>query len=392
MSLGPEVLIVAGEASGDALGGELVAAAGALRPDVRFFGATGALLEAAGAERVVATRELAVMGLVEVVGHLPAIWRALRRLEAEAAVRRPAGAILIDAPDFNLRLAGRLHARGIPVIGYVSPSVWAWRAGRIRSMERSLRRLLVTLPFEPAAYAGSSLDVVYVGHPAVDRVATGGVPAAGGPDRAALAARLGLLADAPWVALLPGSRAAELGRLGSLFAEAAAAVQRAVPTAQFLAPVAPTCSPDEVAEALAGGPAVTLVTEDRYAALGGCRTALAKSGTGTLGLALLGVPHAVAYQVAPATFALARLLVDTRHVGLPNLIAGRTVVPEFLQAAATPDALAAPLITWLTDTDAWGAVAAGLRQVRDAVGPPGAAGRAARAALEALELVPAAAA
>jgi lipid-A-disaccharide synthase len=357
-----------------------VRAAGNLDPGIAFFGATGPELEAAGAERVVATRDLSVMGLFEVVGRLPAIRRAMLRLEEAAAVRGVAGAILIDSPDFNLRLAGRLSRLAIPVVQYVSPTVWAWRAGRIRTLERSVRRLLVTLPFEPEVYAGTGVDAVYVGNPAADRL-----PARPEP-RPEVAARLGLPEDAPWVAIAPGSREGELARVAPALAAAALRVAAAVPEAVFLAPVAPGLRPGEVARALAGGPPVALVTERRLEALGHAAAALATSGTASLELALLGVPHVVAYRAAPASYAAARVLVDTEWIALPNLIAGGVVVPEFVQRL-DPIAMAAPVITWLTDPAARAEAAEGLAGVRAAVGPPGVAARAAHAALEALGLL-----
>ena len=202
---------------------ELVRAAKKQDPGVSFFGATGPELEAAGAECVLPTRDLSIMGLFEVVGRLPAVWRALGRLEFEAARRGAAGAVLVDSPDFNLRLAGRLARIGMPVVQYVSPTVWAWRPGRVRVIERHVRRLLVTLPFEPAFYADTGIDVVYVGNPAVDRIPKRR------SSRAKEAARLGLPEDAPWVApfaaMLRAGLAAHAGRhapAARLYGDAAA--------------------------------------------------------------------------------------------------------------------------------------------------------------------------
>jgi lipid-A-disaccharide synthase len=376
----PEVLIVAGEPSGDALAAELVEAAREIAPGVRFFGATGPELERAGAERVVATSELAVMGLVEVVRHLPAIRRLMGRLEAAATARRPAGAILVDSPDFNLRLAARLRRRGVPVVQYVSPTVWAWRAGRVATLERNVRRLLLTLPFEPAIYAGTGVDAVYVGHPAADRIPRPPAP------RAAVAARWRLPVDAPWVALVPGSRAGELDRMGPLLAAVAGRIRSAVPDAAFLAPIAPGVPTEAVLDALAGGPPVTAVDRDRFHALAHAAAAVVTSGTASLELALLGVPHAVAYRMATASYWAARALLQVEHIALPNLIAGRRVVPEFIQSAATPDAVAGPVITWLSDPAAAADARAALAAVESAVGRPGTARRAAVAALDALGL------
>jgi lipid-A-disaccharide synthase len=376
----PDVLIVAGEPSGDALAGELVRAAGEMRPDVRFFGATGPELESAGAERVLPTSTLSAMGLTEVVGKLPAALKALSTLERAAVERPAAGAVLVDSPDFNLRLARRLARRGVPVVQYVAPTVWAWRRGRIRAVRRYVRRLLVTLPFEAEAYREVGVDAVYVGHPAADRIPR---PL---PPRSEVAQRAGLPASRRWVALLPGSRAAELQRLGGPFAAAAARIDARVPDAAFLAPVAPGVDLERVAEALSGGPPVALVRHNRHEVLAHCVAAVAASGTASLELALLGVPHVVAYRVSAVTWGAARLLVRVDHVALPNLIAGKAIVPEFLQGAARAAAIASPVLTWLADEAARAEVVRELTLVGEAIGPPGVAGRAAREALDALGL------
>ena len=341
---------------------------------------TGTELAAAGVERVVDAADIAVMGLVEVVGRIASARRALQSLVAKADRRRPAGAILVDAPDFNLRLASRLARRGIPVVQVVSPTVWAWRAGRVRTLRRAVRRLLVTLPFEPAIYRDTGVDAVYVGNPVLDRVPERL------PPRREVAERIGAVEAAPWLAVLPGSRESELARVGPIVARAAQRVRESVPTIQVVVPVAPGLDPAQVAQALVEGPPVRLVVEDRFEALAHCAVGIAKSGTGSLELAVLGVPHVVAWAASPVTWWLARLLVNVEHVALPNLIVNKRVIPEFLQSAARPAAIAAPIVTWLTDAEACAAVELELARVRTALGPPGVAHRAARAALEGLGL------
>ncbi len=376
----PAVLIVAGEPSGDELAAELVVAARAIAPDVVFLGATGPALEEAGAQRVVPTSDLSVMGLFEVVRALPTAWRALKMLERAAMEREVVGAVLVDSPDFNLRLARRLSRGGIPVVQYVGPTVWAWRRGRIRILERHVRRLLVTLPFEPRVYAGTGIEAVYVGNPARDRIPDDPEP------RRDVARRLGLDPERPWVAIAPGSRAVELARMGPLLAAAAARIRAARPDVELVAPVARGASAAALARVLAEGPMLRLVEAGRLDVLAHCAAGLATSGTVSLELALLGVPHVVAYRTSTATYALARFLVDVEHIALPNLIAGRRLVPEFVQGAATPAALADPVLTWLADPAAAQAVRQGLAEVAAAVGPPGAGSRAARSALAALGL------
>lgn len=383
-SADPAILVVAGEPSGDEIAASVVEAAADLVPGIRFFGAIGPKLEEAGVERVVATRELAVMGLAEVVTTIPTAIRAMRRLADEADDRAAVGAILVDSPDFNLRLAMRLARRGIPVVQIVGPTVWAWREGRIRTLERAVRRLLVTLPFEEEVYEGTGVEAVYVGHPAVDRIPEDP------PSREVVAERLGIDPDRPWVGVLPGSREGELGRTGVILARAAARLRARRPAVEIVVPVAPGLEPGEVDRALAAARPMRLVSEDRLEALARCDAAMTTSGTASLELALLGIPHAVAYTMNPLSYWAARLLVDVDHIALPNLVAGHRLVPEYVQAGATPDAVAAPIETWLSDADARETVVESLAAVREILGPHGFAPRAAASALEALGLVVAA--
>lgn len=369
-------LIVAGEASGDAIGAELVTALREDVPDAELLGAAGPGLEACGVETIVETQALSVMGLIEVVPRLPALIGALRKLERAAVERRVRGAILIDAPDFNLRLARRLRRRGVPVVQFVSPTIWAWRRGRLHAMERTLSRLLLTLPFEDQVYADSTLDTVYVGHPVLDRIPEARV------DRDAIARRWDLPPDQPWVALLPGSRDHEIRRMAPVIGRAAGEVRQRCREVSFITAIAPGSKADTVNEALAV-PGLRVIDSDRHAALSVCEAAIATSGTVSLELAALGVAHVVAYRTSALSFALARRLVNTDAIALPNLIAGRHVIPEFLQREVRAEALAAPVVEWLTDDDARLKVCRELATVRAELGPPGVARRAARAALEA---------
>lgn len=372
-----QVLVVAGEPSGDAAGAELVDAARKMVPGIRFFGATGPALEAAGAERVVATRELTTMGLTEVLPRLPAIRRAMKHLERAAARHDTIGAVLIDSPDFNLRLARKLDRRSIPVVQYVSPTVWGWRPGRVSTIEKSVCRVLLTLPFEADFYHDSRVDAVYVGHPVLDRIPTDL------GDRKSVAARLGLNPSRRWVALLPGSRSGELDRMGSLLAESAAQIRQRIPDIEIVTTVAPGLHPSAVASALAGVAGLKLIETDRHVALGHCDAAIVTSGTVSLELAMLGVPHVVAYRLSHVTFAIAKRMARVRWIALPNLIAGRAIVPELIQRDAQPHRLAQPVIEWLEDDNARAAIRNELRSVSRTLGPPGVAERAASAALSA---------
>jgi lipid-A-disaccharide synthase len=338
--LSPRILISAGEASGDAHAARLVAALRPLLPDAEFFGVGGAALRAAGCETVVDARDVCVLGLVEVVAHLPRIYREFHRLLAEADRRRPDAAILVDFPDFNFRLARQLHARGIPVFYYISPQLWAWRAGRVKLVRRYIRKMLVIFPFEEQFYRARGVDAVYAGHPLADA-------AAPPVDHAAFAARHGLDPAKPWIALLPGSRRREVGlNLPEMLAAAA----RFGDECQFILPVASTLDRAEIAAAVASArPGGIILTDDARLALAHARAGIIASGTATLEAALIGTPFVMVYRVAPLTYALGRHLVRVPHFGIVNLILGRSVVPEFVQSDFTASRVEAEIRRLLAD-------------------------------------------
>lgn len=319
------ILISAGEASGDAHGARLVEALRPLLPQTKFFGVGGAALRAGGCDTVVDARDVCVVGLVEVLSHLPKIYREFRRLLAEVDRRRPAAAILVDFPDFNFRLARQLHARGIPVYYYISPQLWAWRAGRVKLVQRYVRKMLVIFPFEEQFYRERGVDAVYAGHPLADAVAPS-------VDRSAYAARHGLDPAKPWVALLPGSRRREVSlNLPEMLAAAAR-----LPECHFILPVANTLQRADLEVALGPSYAGSIVlTDDARAALAHARAGVVASGTATLEAALLGTPFVMVYRVTPLTYALGKPLVRVPHFGIVNLILGRRVVPEFVQSDFT---------------------------------------------------------
>jgi len=360
------VFVVAGEASGDLHAANLVAALVRRLPGLEPVGVGGERLRAAGLECIARSEELSVMGLAEVVRDLPRLLALARRVRRRALELRPAVAVLVDSPDFNLPLAKHLRRAGIPVVVYVSPQLWAWRRGRVRRIRRDVRKVLCILPFEVAFYAAHGVDAEYVGHPLVDELAP-------------------VMADPPprqggLVGLLPGSRWHEVTSLlpGMLAAAARAAAQR--PGLAFRLIAAPGL---EVARlrALAATAAVPVevVTEDRHRALAECGAALVASGTATLECALLDVPMAVGYRLHAASYWLARRLVKVPHVALVNLVAGERVAPELVQGAFTADAVTAALLELLGG--AGEEQRRGLAQVRERLGAPGASGRAAEAVL-----------
>ncbi len=337
------LLISAGEASGDALGAELLAELATLKPGVQAFGLGGDALQSAGAEVLVHARELAVVGLWEVVRKLPLYLQARRSLLEEVEVRRPSLAVLVDFADFHQHLARDLHRRGIPVVQYVSPQVWAWRRGRVRDMARHLTEILCILPFEPPLHRREGLPATFVGHPVLDRIHRT-------PTRSEARLLLALPEGAPVVSLLPGSREGELKRMWPAFLATARLIHQAVPDVVFLVPLASTIS----AHHLPGWdqvPSLRLLPEASLLCLSASDTALVASGTATLEAALLGIPHVIAYRVSVPTWILGRLLVrGVAHIGMPNLLLGERALPEHLQHLHPPS-LSLPLLHWLGNED-----------------------------------------
>ncbi len=361
-----ELLIVAGEASADLHAARALEALRALRPGIHAFGVGGPLLRAAGLEALHPAEAISVMGLAEVIPRLPRILGILRDLGREAERRRPRAALLVDLPDFNLRLARRLRRLGVKVVYYISPTVWAWRPGRARKIAQVVDRMLCILPFEERFYEGTGVPARFVGHPLADRPAPG--PAAG------YRVELGLDPARTTVALVPGSRVTELARIFPPMLEAAEVLRVRHPDVQFVVPVAPTLRRDQLAPYVAAhaGLDVRLVEARADLAVGASDGALVKSGTSTLEAGLMLRPMVVVYKLSWLSWIVARLLVKLVHVSLVNLLAGRGVVPELLQGDATPARMAAELEAVLGPGPAREAQLSGLREVRDALGPPGA--------------------
>lgn len=346
-------------------------------PSLSVFGLGGDLLHAQGAELIAHVRDLAVVGLAEVLSHLWSIRAVFHRVLAEADRHRPDLAVLIDYPDFNLRLARELHRRGIPVVYYVSPQLWAWRRGRIRDVRETVERMLVIFPFEEALYREAGVPCTFVGHPLVDLVR----PAA---DAKAFLESAGLDTDRPVVAVLPGSRAKEVRHNLAPLAGAIERLARRRPRLQFLLAVAPSLDPETLRQPLAGLP-VQLVTGRTQDVLGSATLALVASGTATVEAALLGTPMIVVYRLAPLTYALGRPFVSVSRFAMVNLIAGREVVAELIQRDFTPARVAAEALALLEDEGRASRMRQDLEEVRRRLGEPGASARAAGEVITALE-------
>lgn len=344
MSKRLKVALVAGEASGDILGSGLMRALREQHPDIEFIGVGGPLMEDCGLQSFFPMERLAVMGLVEVLGRLRELLRRRKELAAWLLEQQPDVFIGIDAPDFNLDLELKLRQQGIKTVHYVSPSVWAWRQKRVLKIREACDLMLCLLPFEASFYEEHQVPVHFVGHPLADSIALEHDP---------LRAReqLELNADAPLVALMPGSRGGEVGRLGELFLQTARLLHQRNPEVQFVLPAANAARKQQLEQLLTGFAdlPVTLLDGQSQLALQACDAVLIASGTATLEAMLFKRPMVVAYRLAWLTYRILKLMVKSRHFALPNLLAGETLVPEFIQHAATPENLSAAIEQQLAD-------------------------------------------
>lgn len=335
----------AGEASGDQIAADLARALGDRVPGIEMAGLAGPRMEAAGVQPWYGLDTLNVMGLTEVIAHLPRLLRLRREYRQRILAWQPDAFISIDAPDFNLGLARQLRRRGLTTIHYVSPSVWAWRAHRIKKIARSLDLLLTLFPFEPELYRPHGLEARFVGHHLADELRTL-------PDREPLRGQLGVSEGQPLIVLLPGSRGGEIQRHAGLLADAASRLRRRYSDAMLVMLLARRDHKAQVL-ALAGNAlaeaGVTLVADETRIGLAAADVAIAASGTVTLEAFLVGCPQVVFYRLPPSTYWLARLLrlVKTRHVSLPNILTGQGLVPERLQDAASAEQLCLDAIAWL---------------------------------------------
>ena len=330
------IALVAGEASGDILGSGLMRALKAQHADIEFIGVGGPLMQAEGLTSYFPMERLSVMGLVEVLGRLPELLKRRKRLIQTLIAEKPDVFIGIDAPDFTLNIELKLRRAGIKTVHYVSPSVWAWRQKRVLKIREGCDLMLTLFPFEARFYQEKGVPVRFVGHSLADTIPLQA-------DRAAARAELGL-PDGPLVALMPGSRGGEVGRLGALFLDAAERLRALRPGVRFVMPCASPQRRVQLEELLAGRDLpLTLLDGQSHRALAACDAVLIASGTATLEALLYKRPMVVAYRLAPLTFWILKRLVKSPYISLPNLLAQRLLVPELLQDDATPEALAQTL-------------------------------------------------
>jgi lipid-A-disaccharide synthase len=362
----PLIFIVAGEASGDILAGRLMAALKAETGGrIRFAGIGGPQSEQQGLTSLFPMRELSLLGLAEILPHLPRLVRRLKETAGAVRSLEPDAVVTVDSPGFCLRLAHYLRGSGIPVIHYVAPQLWAWRPGRVRKLAKRIDHLMALLPFEVAFFDKHGIPCTYVGHPAVQAASALG-------DGPAFRARHDIPQNAPLLCVAPGSRAGELRRMLPAFEGAVRLLKENHGDLHVVIPVAQAAT-EMIGDATRDWPVpVILLTDssERFDAFAACDAALSKSGTVTFELALADVPMAVAYRVSPPTAFLVGLMVKVRHASLVNLLTGREVVPEFIQQACTAPRLAETVGNLLDSKEAREAQREGFREMRAVLGEP----------------------
>lgn len=364
----PRLLISCGEPSGEFYARELVAELRRRHPGLETIGLGGDLLAAEDVRLLAHLKDLAVVGLFEVLSHLRRIKALFDSVVAEAARFGPDVAVLIDYPDFNLRLARELKKLGIPVVYYVSPQLWAWRRGRIKDVKRDVAKMLVIFPFEEQIYRDASVPVAFVGHPLIDHVKPP-------ENRAEVAKTLGLDGGRPVIALLPGSRNKEVAFNLPPMLGAVKVLGEKRPELQFVLAAAPHLRADAFAEASAAG--VRVIEGATRDVLRAARAAIVASGTATVETALTLTPMVVVYRLSALTYALGKPLVSVSNYAMVNLIAGRVVVPELIQGDFTPARVTEETLRILDDGTARAEMLKSLEEVREKLGKGGATGHAA---------------
>jgi len=372
------VMIVAGETSGDLHGASLVQAILELAPDVKFRGIGGRRMQEAGVELLAHAADMAVVGLTEVIAKFNQIRKVLNLMKADLAASKPDLLILIDYPDFNLMLGKAAKALGVKIFYYISPQVWAWRRGRIKKIRSIVDKMAVILPFEEQLYRNEDVDATYVGHPLLDTVTIKYT-------RAEALQQFGLNDGATTVGLLPGSRDTEIARLLPVMMNASEILVKKMPGTQFVLPLAETLDLESVGKILGQySVPVRIVHHDTLDAMACSDLVIVASGTATLEAALLGKPMVIVYKVSPVSYYIGKRIIKVEHIGLANLIAGKTIVPELIQDEANPERIATEVIHILSDEARLRQIKQELREVREKLGEPGAARRAARLACDLL--------
>ena len=373
-----KILLVAGEASADLHGSHVVRELKRIDPSVHMYGIGGEELRRAGMEILFDARDLSVVGIVEVVSRLPHIRKVFNTLKRQIEEAPPGLLILLDYPDFNLRLAAVAKKHRVPVLYYISPQIWAWRQGRVKKIARIVDHMAVVFPFEVPLYEKEGVPVQFVGHPLLDRE----IPAF---DSAGSLEAFGMKPGWPVIGLLPGSRKSEIERLLPVMLAAAQRIRKEYPLAQFIIPVAPGIRREEIETWVAQkNVPVTVVENQLHRALQVCSLVLVASGTATLETALMKKPMIILYKISFLTYLIGRLMIRVPCIGLANIVAGTQVVPELIQADASPQRIAGEALALLKSPERLAAMERELGRIRERLGAPGASARVARIAYDML--------
>ncbi len=375
----PLIALIAGEASGDILGAGLMQSLQARYPGARFIGVGGSEMAAAGLDSLFPMEKLSVMGITEVLAHLPELLRLRKQLIRFLLEQQPDVVIGIDSPDFTLPIERRLHEQGLKTVHYVSPSVWAWRQGRIKGIKKSIDLMLCLLPFEARFYEEHQVPVAFVGHPLADRVPLQ-------TDSAAARDSLGLDLDETVIAVLPGSRGGEVGQLMPVYLDAMVELHRTRPQLRFVIPAANAARREQIQMLLGQAPGlpVTLVDGESRTVMSAADVILMASGTATLEGLLVGKPMVVGYRVGKVTYAIASRLVKSEFFSLPNLLCREEMVPELIQDGLTVEAVVASVSRWLDKPEQAKALISRFRAVHEQL-RGGASEKAAEAVSQLLE-------
>jgi lipid-A-disaccharide synthase len=373
-----KVMIVAGEASGDLHGGNLVEQMHRIDPNVRFYGVGGRNMKEAGVDLIADSADMAVVGLTEVFAKLGTIRKVMHRLKTLLKTDKPDLLILIDYPDFNLTFAKSAKKSGVRIFYYISPQVWAWRKGRIKTIRKIVDKMSVILPFEAQLYHEAGVDAAFVGHPLLDLVKRKYA-------KEEALHRFDLREGVTTVGIMPGSRESEAVKLLPIMLEAAGIIRETIPRTQFVLPLADTLDEGFIADIIDKYPVeVKIIRNEIYDVIGSADAVMVASGTATLETALMETPMVIIYRVSPLSYYIGRMIINVDHIGLVNIIAGKTVVPELIQGEATPERVAAEVIDLLTNTERKGRIKSALSEIRNKLGSAGASGRAARLAYDML--------
>lgn len=371
-----KIMLSVGEASGDMHGASVANALKILQPDIELFGMGGKAMRSAGVRVDYDITTQGIMGIVEVIKNLGKLFQLRDDLAALMEKERPDALVVIDYPDFNTRLAKIAKAKGIPVVSYISPSAWAWRRSRAKDVAETVDKVAAIFPFEAEVYQEAGADVTFVGHPLLDIVKPALTPEDAYRHFTADPTR-------PVILLMPGSRQQEIMKLLPSMLGACQEISRTLPDCQFFLPVASTISREMLQNIIDSYQIpVNLTSEYTYDLMGIADVAIAASGTATLETSLMGTPTVIIYKTAALTYLLGKLLVKIPNIGLPNIIAGRRIVPELLQNDANPQAIARETLTLLMDKQAQDTVKAGLAEVKESLGRTGAVQRVAEVILE----------